>query len=324
MRGVRSAAPPRHVYAFVFASTPWLQVAVVGLGLLLPPLAVAPLEFQRRIVDDALPAGDLALLGWLAGAIVAAAAASALLKFVIYWLRGLIEAVVTRRLRLAALAAQAKRRRPAAEAALGPTAAIVAEEAYPLGGFAAEAINTPLIEGAALLGLLGFMLVTEPALALIGAASLALQAVVAPIVQTRINRLAADRVRALRRATSTLISASERRGARFRDTLGEVRRVYRLRLAMNVLKAALKAFLKFTDNLAVALVLLVGGAMVVRGETSLGVVVAFLSGMNRLRDPWDALIGFYREFADAQVKYALIRGALGPEVETRPAARPAA
>jgi ABC-type bacteriocin/lantibiotic exporter with double-glycine peptidase domain len=227
--------------------------------------------------------------------------------------------VVTRWLRLAALAAQRRRGRPAAEAALGPTAAIVAEEAYPVGGFAAEAINTPLIEGVSLLTVAGFMLWADPWLAAVGLGAFVVQAVVVPIVQHRINLMSRRRVQAERRANADVIGATAgEAGLHLFDALREMRLAYRLRLRMNTYKAALKGFLKLSDNLAIIIVLAVGGVMVMEGETTLGTIVAFLGGLRRVREPWDTLIAFYRDFADVQIKYDLILGAMGETVPTEP------
>jgi ABC-type bacteriocin/lantibiotic exporter with double-glycine peptidase domain len=296
-----------------------LQVSVVALGFGLPALTVIPLDIQKRLVDDAIPAGDSQLILHLAVAFVAATAASAVLKFVIYYLRGLIEARVTRFLRVRALDAHRRRSPAAARAALGPVSSVVVEESFPIGGFAAEAINTPLIEGVSLLTVAGFMLWADPWLAAVGLGAFVLQAVVVPIVQHRINLMSRRRVQAERRANADVIGATEgEAGLHLFDALREIRLAYGLRLRMNVYKAALKGFLKLSDNLAIIVVLAVGGLMVIEGETTLGTIVAFLGGLRRVREPWDTLIAFYRDFADVQIKYDLILGAMGDAVPMEP------
>jgi ABC-type bacteriocin/lantibiotic exporter with double-glycine peptidase domain len=315
VRGYDRKPPPASIYRLIWGRTRWLQIAVLGLGLSVPALSVAPLEIQRRVVDQAIPEGDMELLLYLGLAFAAALAGLSIVKFAVYYLRGLIEAKITRILRQGVLDAQMRRSSEAAHDAIGPVTAIVAEEAYPLGGFAAQAINTPLVEGGALIGVFGFMLYAEPALAAIGIGMMLMQALVVPFVQHRINLMSARRVNAVRRASGDILGASERiPGVRWAAALREVRLAYRLRLRMNVFKAALKAFLKFTDKGAILLVLIVGGAMVIRGDTTLGVVVAFISGLKQVHQPWDEILTFYRSFADALIKYRLIRGALGPEL----------
>ena len=84
---------PSHIYTLIWQRTRCLQLVVITLGLALPMLSVIPLEIQRRVVDRAIPAGDLELLGLLAIAYAGASAAAALLKFAIYYLRGKIEEI---------------------------------------------------------------------------------------------------------------------------------------------------------------------------------------------------------------------------------------
>jgi ABC-type bacteriocin/lantibiotic exporter with double-glycine peptidase domain len=53
-------------------------------------------------------------------------------------------------------------------------------------------------------------------------------------------------------------------------------------------------------------ILLVGSWQVIRGETEIGTVVAFLSGLNRMNDPWGDLVNYFRDLTNAAVKYRLI------------------
>jgi ABC-type bacteriocin/lantibiotic exporter with double-glycine peptidase domain len=157
--------------------------------------------------------------------------------------------------------------------------------------------------------------VTDPRLALIGIGAILLQAIVVPLIQRCINRITRRRIVAERAATGATFAATMHDpGARFREALADSREAYRERMRMNLWKAALKSGLRFGDNLAVMCVLGIGGALVVQGETTLGVVVAFLSGLKRLNEPWQTLVTFYRDFADAQVKYDLVRAAMAPRV----------
>jgi len=48
--------------------------------------------------------------------------------------------------------------------------------------------------------------------------------------------------------------------------------------------------------------LVVGGWFVMQG----GTVVAFISGLSKINDPWNDLITFFRDMTNARVKYRLI------------------
>jgi len=64
---------------------------------------------------------------------------------------------------------------------------------------------------------------------------------------------------------------------------------------------------KVTNNLFVGLgpvvVMLLGGYLLMQGETELGSIVAFLSAQEKLYDPWKELIDFYQTQQDASVRY---------------------
>jgi ABC-type bacteriocin/lantibiotic exporter with double-glycine peptidase domain len=288
-----------------------LQVAAIGLGLLLPPLAVVPLEMQKRIIDEAIPAGDLRAIAWLAAVLAGAVFATAILRGCLHYLQGWIVEIVTRILRISLIAAQRRRAAPQARSELGAVTSVMAAEVEPLGDFAAEALNTPLIQGGPLASVFGYMFVTEPRLAAIGAVALVAEGVVTPLMQHWINLLTAERIVRLRRAGLDLIEATEpgRHGALV-PGLREVRASYRLRLRMNVLKSVLKVARHLIERAGSVAVLAFGAVMVVRGETELGVVVACLSGLRQVQGPWSELLDFYRRLADARVKYRLVLGAI--------------
>lgn len=288
-----------------------LQTASILLGLLIPPLAVVPLAMQERNIDDAIAAADIRLALVLTAVLGAAVMLGAVLRGVIHYLQGWIVEIVTRVVRISLIAAQ--RRRPAAraEAELGAVTSVLAAEVEPLGDFAAEAIDTPLIQGGTPVSVFGYMFSTEPRFAAIGVAALLTEALITPVLQHFINLLTAERIVRLRRAGHDIIQAvgPGRRGALV-PGLGEIRSSYRLRLRMNALKAALKIARHVIDRAAAAAVLGLGAVMVIRGKTEIGVVVAFLSALRQIQGPWGELLDFYRRLADAQVKYRLVRQAI--------------
>jgi hypothetical protein len=57
---------------------------------------------------------------------------------------------------------------------------------------------------------------------------------------------------------------------------------------------------------------------VIHARTELGTVVAFISGLNRINDPWDDLVTSFRDMTNARVKYRLIAGVLA-EAPPKPA-----
>lgn len=299
------------LYTLILRRTYVLQGATILLGLAIPPLIVVPLAVQKRMIDEALPDAEYGQLLELSAIFAAAVLGVGALKFAVYFLRGWIAEIVERFLRVALIDSQRRRRGPRARKSLGVVTSVLTSEVEPLGGFAAEALNTPLIQGGSILGVAGFMIYTEPMLAAIGVAALAMEAIVTPILQNAINQLTRKRILTLRRAGLDMIEASDPPRHRLViDATREVRRTYWLRLRMNVLKASLKVLRNLIAHAADIAVIGFGAWLVIEGEIGVGVIVAFLSGLRELRDPWGDLVSFYRRWSDARIKYRLVVGAM--------------
>jgi ABC-type bacteriocin/lantibiotic exporter with double-glycine peptidase domain len=77
------------------------------------------------------------------------------------------------------------------------------------------------------------------------------------------------------------------------------------------------------QHLAVAAILFVGGWFVVQGRTEVGTVVAFISGLDRVNDPWGDLVNYFREMSTARVKYRMVAKALDTGLEAEALTRSA-
>jgi len=71
--------------------------------------------------------------------------------------------------------------------------------------------------------------------------------------------------------------------------------------------------MKFLNNLIGHLgplsILMVGGWLVIQGETEIGTIVAFISGYERMINPARDLLNFYRRLSAMRVQYRLVRDA---------------
>lgn len=80
----------------------------------------------------------------------------------------------------------------------------------------------------------------------------------------------------------------------------------------------------FLDALGPLGVLFVGGIVVLYGRADIPTLLVFISGFQRVVDPWDQLINFYRTAANAGVKYRLIVDTVGPSAVEAASLAPAA
>jgi len=53
-------------------------------------------------------------------------------------------------------------------------------------------------------------------------------------------------------------------------------------------------------------ILVFGGWLALEGRTDIGSIVAALSGMTRISQPWHELIAFYRDLSATRVKFELL------------------
>jgi ABC-type bacteriocin/lantibiotic exporter with double-glycine peptidase domain len=297
-------APAASLWGYVRRMTGWRQVGLCLLALVAAALNLAPIELQRRIVDDAIVAGDVELL-WRLGALYAAAAvAHQAVKFILRagqsWL-GESTILYTRGhlMRLYRTGAAGP------DAPAGEAVSIIGAEVEKLGGFVGSAPSTAVTDVAMLLGVVGYMLWVDPAVAGLGIALILPQILITPLMQRRINRLMQRQLAFSRRFGSAV--AGLRYGAADEGkTTDGARALYRNRIAIALWKETLKALLNLLNAAGPLSLMLVGGWMAIKGDTTVGVLVAFLSGFHRISDPIRNLITFYRQAQQAGVQHGMI------------------
>jgi ABC-type bacteriocin/lantibiotic exporter with double-glycine peptidase domain len=63
-------------------------------------------------------------------------------------------------------------------------------------------------------------------------------------------------------------------------------------------------------TLGVIGILAVGGWLVLQGRTEVGTIVAFVSGLARMNEPWRDLVTYFRDLTNAGLKYRMIASVL--------------
>ena len=293
--------PARSVWGYARRMTGWPQVAAFALALAGTLLALAPIELQRRMIDDAIGGGDLTLLMALAGVYLASIVVHQGVKLALRTLQAWMgeSAIRYTRRHLWRLHRDDDVDARSEKGAV----AILTRETEALGRFVGGAPSDAFANIAMLVGALGYMIWVSPWIAAAGLVLLAPQAVLTPYLQKRLNRLVAARLRLVRRMTDEIGAEQAPADERFASmTL----RVFRIRIAFDIWKYALKAALNLMNAAAPLAVIAVGGWLVIEEQATVGVVVAFVTGFSRLGDPIRQLIAFYREAAEAEVRHDMI------------------
>lgn len=292
--------PVKSIWGYIIRMTGRAQVTAMIIAVMTTGLSLAPIELQRRIIDNAIADRDGELLIQLGFIYVAVILLHQVFKLMLQMLQGWMTDSAIAYTRKHLWGINEKKRR---EDEGNEVVAILTSEVEALGGFAGAGPSRAVSNLSMLLGAMAYMFWVDPAVALVGLLLIAPQVVVAPIMQKRLNRLVELRLRLIRKFTSSISSDQALPEKTFAL---HVRRVFRNRMSFYFWKFLMKSVLNLMNAAAPLGVLLVGGWMVVQGETSLGVVVAFVGGFGRLGDPIRQLISFYREAAQAAVQHRMI------------------
>jgi ABC-type multidrug transport system fused ATPase/permease subunit len=318
------ASLPRTVYGYLWRVSGRHQVALSLLAVAVFLMSMGPLELQRRIVNDVIRGSDLETLMLLCGAYAGLALTMGATKLCLNIYRGYIgeAATIDLRRRIHALMAPQVSNRDAEDAAAeaeGMEIAMVISEVEPVGGFVGISISEPLLQGGILVTVASYMVFLQPWMALASLVLFSPQLVFVPLLQRAINRRAAERIRVVREVSAGLIEDGRREATALGRALFERRIASVLVLNMQIFrrKFSMNFLMNGTYHIGVTGILLVGGWFVITGRTEIGTVVAFLSGLSQLNDPWGDLVNYFRESTTAQVKYRLIAGALDPASAAR-------
>jgi len=301
---------PSHIFRYIWRVSGPHQVALCLISIAVFLLGMAPLELQRRIVNGAFERREMAPIAWLCAAYVGVAMLAGGLKLALNIYRGWVSEGAVRDLRHlvykhAMASHEAQHDDPREE---GVELSVILAEAEPVGGFIGLSISEPLLQAGILVTVFGYMVVLQPWMALVSFVLFAPQLVFVPLLQHRINTRARKRISVLRDIGGDLVEdwtngdIGRRKGVferRIHRVFGLNMRIYQLKFTMNFL-------MNLLHHLGVVGVLLIGGWLFIQDRIEVGTVVAFISGLARVNEPWGDLVNYFREVTVAQVKYGLV------------------
>ena len=298
---------PNAIFGYVFVVSWPHQFALVILTVVTFLLEVAPLEIQRRAVNDLVKGRSFKLVITLCAAYAGVVLVQGMTKLVVNIYRGWVGENAIRDLRRHILAYL----RVARVAAPGPEArgvgaAMLVGEVEPIGGFVGSSLSEPLLQGGILLSVFAYIVHIDRWMAAAAFALFVPQLVFVPLMQGAINRRAGARVWVLRQLG---VSAIDTRPVSIERDISDTKRIDRvLKLNMGIykLKFSMNFLMNFCSHLQIVGALLIGGWMVHTARLEVGGIVAFISGVGRLNDPWGDLVNYFRDLTLTQVKYNLV------------------
>ena len=192
---------------------------------------------------------------------------------------------------------------------------MIVSETEPIGSFIGDSINIPVFQGGLLVTYIVFIFAQNTWLGLAAIALYPPQAYLIPRLQRKINALGKERVQTARslsdRVGESVAGSAEIRAndtyhletADISDRLGTI-------FGIRVYIYKRKFFVKFLNNFLAQVTPFffysVGGYFVIKGELSLGALVAVLGAYKDILDPWKELLAWYSTKEDVRIKYEQI------------------
>ena len=296
------------------------QALMIMLSLIAMPILYLTLELPKQIVNNALESDrfpivllgqnvdQLVFLMLLCGLYLLAILLNGLNKYGLNVFKGYVAERFLRRFRLLVYRQWRSDPDSSDKSEIVP---ILVQEVEPVGGFAADVLTLPILQGGTLLTILLFMFVHDPVLGAAALTVLPIQLVLLPKLQRRVNALSRTRIKEVRQLGRQLSNQLRERqasptrllptGASFRELEHVRRKIFRLKFfikALNNFLTALTPFLFYS----------LGGYFVIEGRITLGALVAVLAAHKDFSAPLKELFRYYQTLEDTRIRYKEING----------------
>jgi len=144
------------------------------------------------------------------------------------------------------------------------------------------------------------------------------QLVFVPLMQAAMNRRARARVQIKRQLSVSVVEATSADDARDQADDTRIDRVFELNMGIFRLKFTMNFLMNLSTQFQIIAALLVGGWSVYTGQLEIGGVVAIISGIRRLTDPWGDLVDYFRNVNITQVQFRLMSDAVNQQAQGDP------
>ena len=325
----------KSIYRYVLRHTFRGQLFLLLLTVLTMPLVYISLDIPKRIINQAIGSENLpqAILGvevtqisflmLLSVVFLVVVVATGGLKYYLNVYKGVLGERMLRRFRFDLYARILRfplskiRRTPPAE-----IIPMITAETEPLGGLIGDAIAAPAFQGALLLTYLSFIFQQDIWLGLASIALYPPQMYLIPKLQAKVNALSKRRVKTVRALAThigeTVQGASDihaNDSGRYEQarTSGHLGQIFDIREEIYRRKFFIKFLNNFLAQVTPFFFFSIGGYLVIKGEISLGALVAVLAAYKDIGPPWKELLKFYQVFEDTRVKYSQVAEQFEPE-----------
>ena len=294
-------------------TTSWMhQLPLLALTVTVFLLEVVPLELQRRIVNDVVKHRQYSAIVLLCAAYAAAVMVQGSVKLALNIYRAWVGERAKRNLRRCVCIA-AEDGSPTTDAQ-GTAVSLMVAEVEPVGNFVGGAVSEPLLQAGILAAVVVYVIHLDTWMGIAALVLFIPQAIFVPVMQRAMNRRTGVGVRLLRQLGTGLITTDRDGATIVAAEAPGIDRVFRIDMQIFELKFTMNFLMNLCTHGQIILALLLGSWRVLQDDIEIGGVVAFISGIGRLTDPWGDFVNYCRDLSVNSVKFRLIAAAVdGPD-----------
>jgi putative ABC transport system ATP-binding protein len=323
------------IFSFIWKYSRRDQLLLLLLTIVTFPFLYATLELPKRIINDAIGSEESVIELWggveltqvqflmlLCGLYLAAVLAHGMLKMRLNTMKGILAERLLRRFRYKLVGRMMRFPRSYFRStSQGELVSMVTSEAEPMGGLMGDAVAQPVFQAGQMLIIVIFLFAQSIWFGLAGIALIPLQAWLIPMLQRQINQLNKKRIVQVRAfaaeigETAAGITDLRTNGgwryrlALFSDRLG---RLFEIRFQIYQKKFFMKFLNNFITQLTPFFFYSVGGLLAIRGEITVGALVAALAAYKDLSSPWKELLTYYNQVQDMSLRWEIVNERFAP------------
>ncbi len=321
------------LYRYILTHSRNGQILLALLSLLSFPLVYILLELPKKIINMlqgvgipeavfGFPVDQLSYLAFLSFSFLSVVLASGGIKYAINVYRGVLGERLLRRFRYELYERILRFPSPyfkrVSQSELIP---MITAETEPLAEFIGESYTLPLFQGGMLITYVVFIFQQDPYLGLASIALYPFQLYVIPKLQNKVNLLAKERVSTVRSLSGRIgetvsgineIHANDTSHYERAHVSHHLGIIYGIRYAIYRRKFLIKFLNNFIAQLTPFFFYSVGGYFVLRGDLTIGSMVAVLVAYKDLAGPWKELLRYYQRKEDIKVKYTQVIDQFSP------------
>ncbi|WP_093922772.1 ABC transporter transmembrane domain-containing protein [Sulfitobacter brevis] len=323
------------LFSFIWKYSRREQLVLLAFTLFTFPFLYVTLELPKRIINDAIGAKDAVIdlfgtevtqvqfLFVLCFAYLAAVLVHGVLKMRLNTMKGVLSERLLRRFRYQLIDRMMRFPRSYFQTtSQGELVSMVTSEAEPMGGLMGDFVAQPVFQAGQMLVIVAFLFVQSPWFGLAGVALIPLQAWLIPVLQRQINQLNKARVIEVRALSAEIGETAagiadlrtnggwRYRLAQFTDRLG---RLFDIRFQIYQKKFFMKFLNNFITQLTPFFFYAVGGYLAIKGQITVGALVAALAAYKDLSSPWKELLDYYNQTQDMGLRWDVVTERFAPK-----------